>query len=244
MEQRALSLLVVDDNQANREVARHVLAMAGHRVAAVTSGRDAVSARRLSVFDAVLMDINMPGMDGLTATLWLRCLETPLTRAPVFALTAYYGPSDRKAFAGRGLDAVMTKPFNLAEFHTLFGAYAPPATSRHSAFARMAAAVGADVAVENYRVVCAKAATLGPQDEPDTFVQLARLCGHLGLEALARAARACASVEGAALPVAVSWLHHEARLADAEVVRRAGFNDFVSDRGAAAPFPGRDARRA
>ena len=95
-----LRLLVVDDNVVNQQVMSGLLARAGHRVATADSGPAAIAAvsgAGSKGFDVVLMDVQMPEMDGLTATRRIRALPAPLNAVPVIALTAHASNSSRDA---------------------------------------------------------------------------------------------------------------------------------------------------
>src|SRR5690349_11177459 len=85
---RALKILVAEDNASNQRFLAVVLAQHGHRVAAVANGREAVDAIQREAYDVVLMDANMPELDGIAATLAIRALPLPVRSIPIIALTA------------------------------------------------------------------------------------------------------------------------------------------------------------
>jgi len=105
-------LLVVEDNELNQILAREVLQQAGFQVTVVDNGQAGLDALEDGHFDAVLMDVQMPLMDGYTATRLIR--ENPRTKAlPVIAMTANVLAGDReKAFAS-GMDDYVSKPLDL-----------------------------------------------------------------------------------------------------------------------------------
>ncbi len=105
-------LLLVDDSPINRELARAVLEGAGHAVVAVADGQAAVEAVRAGGFDLVLMDVQMPGMDGMTATRLIRSLPGAAARLPVIAMTANVLPDQVAAFHEAGMDDHVGKPFD------------------------------------------------------------------------------------------------------------------------------------
>lgn len=105
-----LHVLLVEDNPINQEVAEAALRHAGMRVRAVYDGRQAVEAVRSDRFDAVVMDIQMPVMDGLAATRAIRALGPPQGRVPVIAMTANVLPTHRRAAAAAGMDDFVEKP--------------------------------------------------------------------------------------------------------------------------------------
>ncbi|MFN8020185.1 MAG: ATP-binding protein [Acidimicrobiales bacterium] len=116
-----LRLLVAEDNAVNRKVAIALLARLGLTADLVENGREAVQAVWARDYDLVLMDMQMPELDGLDATRAIR--ELPLSRQPVVvALTANAFDSDRHACLEAGMDGFMTKPFGLDELRrTLAG---------------------------------------------------------------------------------------------------------------------------
>ncbi|MBE9603314.1 response regulator [Acetobacteraceae bacterium H6797] len=107
---RPLRVLVVDDVAANRLVARAMLASGGHQVALANDGAEAVAAVEAGDFDVVLMDLQMPGMDGLTATRHIRALPGPKGRIPVLAVTASALPDQVSACHEAGMDGHLAKP--------------------------------------------------------------------------------------------------------------------------------------
>jgi len=111
---RGLHVLVADDVMANLAVARALLESAGHTVECVGDGAQALRAVQDSAqgrrFDAVLMDVMMPGMDGLEATRRIRALPAPLGRIPVLAVTASAFAEDIAACRNAGMDAHLAKP--------------------------------------------------------------------------------------------------------------------------------------
>jgi PAS domain S-box-containing protein len=108
---RAARILVAEDNETNRRIALHILTKAGHEVVAVSNGAEAVRALGAGSFDVVLMDVQMPEMDGLAATAAIRRLEAALRRhTPVIALTASSMRGDREACLEAGMDDYISKP--------------------------------------------------------------------------------------------------------------------------------------
>ncbi|MDH3627176.1 MAG: response regulator [Acidobacteriota bacterium] len=114
----SLDILVAEDNPVNRMVIRKVLENLGHEVTLVEDGREAVEAVVAHAFDAVLMDIQMPGMDGIEATRAIRDRERehgvhgPL---PIIAVTAHAMKGDREEFLEAGMNAYVSKPFTASE---------------------------------------------------------------------------------------------------------------------------------
>lgn len=110
--QKPLQILVVDDVPANRLVARAMLTSAGHHVTCVEDGSVAVGAVQQTVFDLVLMDLQMPVMDGLEATRRIRALEPPHGQVPVIAVTASAMPEQVEACRAAGMNGHLAKPID------------------------------------------------------------------------------------------------------------------------------------
>ncbi|GAB2816437.1 hypothetical protein GCM10027276_16810 [Comamonas piscis] len=108
---RGRHVLVVDDNALNREVAADFLSLVGVQVGLATNGAEALSMLERQHYDAVLMDVHMPQMDGLDATRALRQLPH-LQQLPVIALTAQARVEDRSAIEEAGMNAHLTKPID------------------------------------------------------------------------------------------------------------------------------------
>jgi signal transduction histidine kinase/CheY-like chemotaxis protein/HPt (histidine-containing phosphotransfer) domain-containing protein len=107
---RGLAVLVVDDNQVNQTVAAELLRRDGYQVEIAEDGRQAVAAAARRRFDAVLMDCQMPVMDGFEATRQIRDAEQGATRVPIIALTSSSMREDREEALAAGMDAFLAKP--------------------------------------------------------------------------------------------------------------------------------------
>ena len=108
---------MAEDNLVNQEIAKHTLRNAGHMVDMVGTGTEAVEAVRTGSYDAVLMDIHMPGMDGLTATKHIRALGGDFADLPIIALTADAMTGNREQFMSAGMNAFVSKPFDPPRLH-------------------------------------------------------------------------------------------------------------------------------
>jgi len=110
--QGSCSILLVDDVEINRELARIILEKRGHRVVLAANGLEAVDAARKERFDLVFMDIQMPLMDGFEATNEIRSFELSqgLQPVPVIAMTAYALQGDRDRCLAAGMDGYIAKP--------------------------------------------------------------------------------------------------------------------------------------
>ncbi len=104
--------LVVDDNAINRRVARSFLEIHGLQISEACDGNDALEILGKSAFDIVLMDIHMPGLDGVEAFKKLRTSGSVNRLTPVIALTADSMHGDREKFLGKGFDGYVSKPID------------------------------------------------------------------------------------------------------------------------------------
>jgi CheY-like chemotaxis protein len=107
-----LKVLAADDNSANRLVLARLLESEGHEVVTVADGREAVAAVQAGQFDIVLMDLDMPGMDGLEAT---RVLRQSGVEVPVIALTGHLSAERIEACQAAGMTGHLGKPIRLDE---------------------------------------------------------------------------------------------------------------------------------
>ncbi|HEX5102495.1 MAG TPA: ATP-binding protein, partial [Pirellulaceae bacterium] len=108
---RKLHLLVADDSPVNQEVARGLLELHGHSVVTVGTGHEALEAWEREAFDVVLMDLEMPDMDGLEAAERIRRVEASTGRyTPIIALTAHVLKGVRERCLAAGMDDCVTKP--------------------------------------------------------------------------------------------------------------------------------------
>ncbi len=118
----ALHLLLVEDNRANQMVARMLFEKAGHTVVVADNGREALVELAQRTFDAVIMDCQMPEMDGYEATRRIRSgRESGVNpRVPIIALTAHALPEDRQKCLNAGMDDYLTKPVRVAALREAF----------------------------------------------------------------------------------------------------------------------------
>jgi hypothetical protein len=116
------TVLVVEDNIVNQQVARRMLEMLGCEVVVVGNGLEAVETCRARSFDLVLMDIQMPVMDGLEATREIRKMQQGGKRTPIVALTASAITGELERCVAAGMDHLLIKPIDLARLRdTLAG---------------------------------------------------------------------------------------------------------------------------
>jgi CheY-like chemotaxis protein len=111
---RAL-ILIAEDNDINRELVTQMLARLGHDGVTVGNGREALAAARGRAFDLILMDIQMPEMDGVTAAAAIRALPGEHGGAPIVAVTANAMVGDRERYLAAGFDDYLAKPLHLEQ---------------------------------------------------------------------------------------------------------------------------------
>jgi CheY-like chemotaxis protein len=115
-------VLVVEDNPANMELTADLLEVAGYRVVQATTAEAALDVATKEHFDVILMDISLPGMDGLAAVRQLK--QDPRTAGiPVVALTAQAMPGDREQVAAAGCAGYIAKPIDTRRFAETVGQF-------------------------------------------------------------------------------------------------------------------------
>jgi two-component system, sensor histidine kinase and response regulator len=111
-----LRILVVEDNPFNQRLVTAFLEEAGHTPVLAANGREALTALEGQSFDLVLMDVEMPDMDGFQATAAIRAREEATgSRLPILAMTAHASPEDRDRCLAAGMDAYIAKPMRYGE---------------------------------------------------------------------------------------------------------------------------------
>lgn len=126
---RSLSILVADDNKVNRRVVQRILESAGHRATLVSNGEEALDALEEARFDLVLMDVNMPVMDGIEAAKLYQLQSLGRRRVPILALTADATPEARQRCLEAGMDGCLTKPVTPAALLEAVRTHALPEAS-------------------------------------------------------------------------------------------------------------------
>jgi signal transduction histidine kinase/CheY-like chemotaxis protein len=125
--QQPLSILVAEDNPVNQRLIRRLLEKRGHRVTIAATGVAALDAWQNQPWDLVLMDIQMPDMDGLEAARRIRALEkSGATHVPMVAMTACAMKGDREKCLEAGLDSYISKPIQIAALDDALLQYAKP----------------------------------------------------------------------------------------------------------------------
>ncbi len=118
----ALNILVAEDDKISRRVIEKMLIEKGHSVDTAQNGQEAVKMSQEKIYDVILMDIQMPEMNGLEATRKIREIEGAEKHTPIIAITAYALQGDRERFLSMGIDEYISKPVHMEElFYTLEG---------------------------------------------------------------------------------------------------------------------------
>jgi signal transduction histidine kinase/CheY-like chemotaxis protein len=122
----ALRILLAEDNLINQRVAVSILEKAGHRVTVAINGRQALDRWSEQAFDLILMDVQMPEVDGLEATAMIRSREQRTAgHIPIIALTAHAMKGDQERCLAAGMDAYLSKPINANQLIELISKYSP-----------------------------------------------------------------------------------------------------------------------
>ncbi len=122
---RKLSVLLAEDNAVNQKIAIRVLEKHGHHVTVAANGRLALAALDQATFDVVLMDVQMPEMDGFESTAAIRRHERETgNHIPIIAMTAHAMPGDRERCIAAGMDSYIAKPIKAAELIELLERFA------------------------------------------------------------------------------------------------------------------------
>jgi CheY-like chemotaxis protein len=189
-------VLIVEDSPQNQELIRAVLDREGHRCALASDGAEGLALARAGGFDLIVMDMQMPRLDGIAATRAIRALPGAAGAVPILALTANALPDQVALMQAAGADGHLAKPFAVADL----------AAAAARLLGGTGASGGASVATEAFDAIVA---LLGPEwvagriaavteglgwldrDAPDAQARAHRLvseAGQLGLVALAEAA--------------------------------------------------------
>jgi len=197
-----LRLLLAEDTPANQKVVTAILQKQGHSVEVANNGYEAIDLVRSRRFDAVIVDIQMPMMDGLQATSTIRSLEEGTgRRLPIIALTAYAMPGDRDRCLAAGADAYLAKPVDSVKLIELVEGLALPgrytvrddSTRRGPRARQTSTAEGATIdgprhftgvskmsASDRSEFSTAKASTTNASDPPPAVIDLAGSLARLG----------------------------------------------------------------
>jgi signal transduction histidine kinase/CheY-like chemotaxis protein/HPt (histidine-containing phosphotransfer) domain-containing protein len=148
--QRMLRVLIAEDNPVNQEVAGTMLRRRGHHVDVVNNGREAVEALAKETYDVVLMDLQMPILDGLRATAEIRAGEKG-KRVPIIALTANAAGGEREKVIAAGMDDYVPKPFRAGDLIEAVEGIVKPESQRQSGVMKAIVEPELDVDIEGLR---------------------------------------------------------------------------------------------
>jgi signal transduction histidine kinase/HPt (histidine-containing phosphotransfer) domain-containing protein/AmiR/NasT family two-component response regulator len=123
-------VLVAEDNDVNQKVTVRMLERLGFEAEVVGTGQAAASAVRVEKYDAILMDGQMPGMDGFEATAMIRAFEGPVRHTPIIALTAGAMRGDRERFLAAGMDDYLAKPISPEQLEAVLQRWVPASGRR------------------------------------------------------------------------------------------------------------------
>jgi two-component system sensor histidine kinase/response regulator len=193
--QRRLRVLLAEDNEINQLVARRILEKLGHTVTVVSNGQEALSAVQSGQFDVVAMDVQMPEMDGLDATVAIRNLrEKAHAQIPIVAMTAHAMKGDRERCLAAGMDAYVSKPIRALELAKAISQItSQPTTGKISALITKKTNSAIDQAalfdrVDGNRPLLRKLARLFLADCPRHLAQIKKSLRTGDAEALAKVA--------------------------------------------------------
>jgi CheY-like chemotaxis protein len=252
----ALNALVVDDNSTNRMVAQGLLVRLGCRVTLANDGIEGVQAALAERFDIVFMDVQMPRMDGITATRAIRGNEARLglARIPIVALTALSQTEDRARCLEAGMDAHLAKPVSQQSLAGAIQRFCPRfAPSLPSPPQVRAAIQAADEAAELDPEVAGRLRELGADLASELWLEYANelpgRCAEIAAAGLrgddGAAQRLVHGLKGSAGTLGLSRLHHHLEALDRAIRRReAGWQERCAALAGDAAPAGDAARRA
>jgi PAS domain S-box-containing protein len=137
----SMRVLLAEDNQVNQRLAVHVLERLGHQVQVAKNGHEALELLEKSMFDLVLMDIQMPGMGGVEATQRIRAMEAQRGgHIPIVAMTAHAMAGDKERFLEVGMDEYISKPISQERLREVVRSLGRPASDASGNAADSAAA--------------------------------------------------------------------------------------------------------
>jgi two-component system, sensor histidine kinase len=121
---RGLRILLAEDNRVNQKIAKRLLEKRGHHVVLAANGKEALEALAQASFDLVLMDVNMPDMDGIQATIAIREKEKSTGfHQSIIAMTALAMKGDRERCLAAGMDGYLSKPIDLQQLDDVLGQF-------------------------------------------------------------------------------------------------------------------------
>jgi PAS domain S-box-containing protein len=209
---RRLRILVAEDNAVNRQLALTILGKRGHAVHGVEDGQQAVEQAAAGRYDVIVMDLQMPRMSGLDATMAIRDRERRTGRhVPIIALTAHAMRGDRERCLAAGMDGYLTKPIDVEELAATverFGTASTPLQREAAPAAAATAAVDFD-----------ERAALSHTGDRDVLAQMVAIFRTDGPLLVRRIGRAVAARDAEALRQYAHTLKGSAATLGAEAIR-------------------------
>lgn len=173
---RGARILVVDDNEINRHIAHELLSKYSAEVSLAEDGAQAVECVRLRAFDIVLLDIQMPVMDGISAARTIRSLGIPrVDSMPLIAMTAHAMSGDREKFITAGMNDYLTKPFEPDELYRVVARWLPRAEVEATAGVRETVPDETGLHLQDVDV---RSGLRRAGGKPDFYRKLLRKCVH------------------------------------------------------------------
>ena len=171
------TILLVEDNLINQQVALGILEVQGYSVSVANNGREAVDAHARGGFDLVLMDCQMPEMDGFEATREIRRQEASSSgkRVPIIALTANAMANDRAECLRAGMDDHLSKPFSMQTMQDMLDRWMPPAAASDAEVVELAARVTAKAAEVLDREVLEQLGKVRMNGKPELLTRVINL---------------------------------------------------------------------
>ena len=171
------TILLVEDNLINQQVALGILEVQGYSVSVANNGREAVDAHARGGFDLVLMDCQMPEMDGFEATREIRRQEASSSgkRVPIIALTANAMANDRAECLRAGMDDHLSKPFSMQTMQDMLDRWMPPTAAGDAEVVELAARVTAKAAEVLDREVLEQLSKVRMNGKPELLTRVINL---------------------------------------------------------------------
>ena len=171
---RCLRILLVEDNRVNQCLAIQLIEKHGHTVVLATNGLEAVVTFEKGHFGLILMDVQMPVMNGLEATAEIRRIEGGRTHIPIIAMTGNSLQGDRERCLAAGMDDYISKPMKLADLDSMIQKWTSKPQVTPSSVENIASKVPSEsVPVDHDRLLEIK--ELGGEDEPDYLATLIKI---------------------------------------------------------------------
>jgi PAS domain S-box-containing protein len=117
------TILCIEDNIINQEVIENIIANKGYRYLSAYNGKEALESLKNNKIDLILMDIQLPELNGFETTKIIRCGEENIRNIPIIAMTAYAMREDRDKCIRAGMNDYISKPFDLENFYDILGSY-------------------------------------------------------------------------------------------------------------------------